>query len=519
MSSPICVVSIPYTARTTFGAPSLARSKGLRFTTVDPYYPHRHPEGASKQLTFTEFFDNAPQRFYSTQTRLNASSSVSPLLRPFPGDESGLGFLYLEPPPPLSCPLPPPPYGWCSGLRDFCRHRAPTRFYLRGHWIGRAWSDEATLSRLVGALIAFKPLYSVLKLASREVIIRTAEKSNIPWREMTKEVLESDVCEVFERIQDPNLVYPDYYLNPFHAYDEGNLSWLVNDILDIGCSVGVSTRYLAEKFPSAQAVEEKLSRPKPIRWVHANGEVTGLSSDSFDLVSLAYVCHECPARAITGLVKEAFRVLRPGGTIALTDNSCGRADGYILEGKELEFYMKKLQRTGDAEDQGDDEVSGLRVAAEAWATFRRQRGLLRRFFLTSSGVPYDVLTSPKAMARRSLWYMSARALASSSMSWSTWHATYPIAWICAWSSRTFVYASHRLAWTAVSSSPAERRSPLLEDPPLVAASAELEVRGTGCSGAPDWRDWPTGSRDDGGQAGGDLGRRWGLLDWRKLEPE
>ncbi|EER95227.1 hypothetical protein BDA96_01G477400 [Sorghum bicolor] len=249
-----------------------------------------------------------------------------------------------------------------------------------------AWSGETPLSRLVGALIAFKPLYSLLKLASREVIIRTAEKSNIPWREMTKEVLESDVYEVFERIQDPNLVYPDYYLNPFHAYDEGNLSWLaaaeaepatmsiakraipdatsieeanqivrgnwlnvieehhvkysgncqVNDILDIGCSVGVSTRYLAEKFPSAQAVgldlspyflavaaqkEEKLLRPNPIRWVHANGEATGLPSDSFDLVSLAYVCHECPARAITGLVKEAFRVLRPGGTIALTDNS------------------------------------------------------------------------------------------------------------------------------------------------------------------------------------------------------
>ena len=33
-------------------------------------------------------------------------------------------------------------------------------------------SGEATMSRLVGALITFKPLYSVLKLASREVIIR-----------------------------------------------------------------------------------------------------------------------------------------------------------------------------------------------------------------------------------------------------------------------------------------------------------------------------------------------------------
>lgn len=248
-----------------------------------------------------------------------------------------------------------------------------------------AWTGETPLSRLVGALIAFKPLYSLMKLASREVVIRTAEKSNIPWREMTKKVLESDVYEVFERIRDPNLVYPDYYLNPFHAYDEGNLSWLaaaeaeaatmsiakraipeaasieeanqivrgnwlnaieehhlkysncqINDILDIGCSVGVSTRYLAEKFPSAKAVgldlspyfiavaaqkEEKLSRQNPIRWVHANGEATGLPSNSFDLVSLAYVCHECPARAITGLVKEAFRLLRPGGTVALTDNS------------------------------------------------------------------------------------------------------------------------------------------------------------------------------------------------------
>jgi hypothetical protein len=43
-SSPICVVSIPYTARTTFGAPSLARSKGLRCVpSVHGEDHHRRP--------------------------------------------------------------------------------------------------------------------------------------------------------------------------------------------------------------------------------------------------------------------------------------------------------------------------------------------------------------------------------------------------------------------------------------------------------------------------------------------
>lgn len=43
---------------------------------------------------------------------------------------------------------------------------------------------------------------------------RTAEKGNIPWREMTKEILESDVYKELESIQNPSLVYPDCgYLN------------------------------------------------------------------------------------------------------------------------------------------------------------------------------------------------------------------------------------------------------------------------------------------------------------------
>ena len=39
------------------------------------------------------------------------------------------------------------------------------------------------------------------------------------------------------------------------------------------------------------------------------------------LVMLILQTHECPQTAIRNLLKEAFRVLRPRGTVALTDNS------------------------------------------------------------------------------------------------------------------------------------------------------------------------------------------------------
>lgn len=112
---------------------------------------------------------------------------------------------------------------------------------------------------------------------------------------------------------------------------------MIRDILDVGCSVGVSTRYLADKYPSAKVTGLDLSpyflavakfkemnsspRENRISWRHANGENTCLPSQSFDLVSVAYVLHECPAIAIVNLVKEAFRLLRPGGTVAFIDNS------------------------------------------------------------------------------------------------------------------------------------------------------------------------------------------------------
>lgn len=49
-------------------------------------------------------------------------------------------------------------------------------------------------------------------------------------------------------------------------------------------------------------------------------------------------------RKIDPHVEEQFASGRLLAAISSRPGQCGRADGYILEGKELEFYMKKLQK-------------------------------------------------------------------------------------------------------------------------------------------------------------------------------
>nr|GMD88580.1 40S ribosomal protein S8-like [Ipomoea batatas] len=49
-------------------------------------------------------------------------------------------------------------------------------------------------------------------------------------------------------------------------------------------------------------------------------------------------------RKLDSHLEEQFSSGRLMACIASRPGQCGRADGYILEGKELEFYMKKIQR-------------------------------------------------------------------------------------------------------------------------------------------------------------------------------
>ena len=46
-------------------------------------------------------------------------------------------------------------------------------------------------------------------------------KQNVEGLERNIETLSKQ----YDKVIDSKLIYPDYYLKPFHAYDDGNLSW------------------------------------------------------------------------------------------------------------------------------------------------------------------------------------------------------------------------------------------------------------------------------------------------------
>ncbi len=246
-----------------------------------------------------------------------------------------------------------------------------------------SWTGGDLLSRFVNLLIQTKPLYKVMKHQARQVIIKTASQNGVDWRQNVQKLESSQVKELLTEVKNPNLTYPSYYNVPFHGYEKGNLSWKpafeaesatqaialriwpkenltweeaqqrlrgsfhqvlgeygpdkVEDILDIGCSVGISTfalhHYYKQKHnpvrtvgldlsPYMLAVAKLRDEGKEIAgWVHGKGEETEFPDDSFDLVTLQFVLHELPRKATKAIFQEAHRLLRPGGCIAIVDNN------------------------------------------------------------------------------------------------------------------------------------------------------------------------------------------------------
>jgi ubiquinone/menaquinone biosynthesis C-methylase UbiE len=119
-----------------------------------------------------------------------------------------------------------------------------------------------------------------------------------------------------------------------------SLSQNTGRMMDIGCSVGASTKFLIEAFPDKTVDAIDLSpyflstakfyhktRASPIfthlheniTYHHMMAEDLSFPSNSYDIVSISYLIHELPTKVAEKVILEAHRVLRPGGTISIVD--------------------------------------------------------------------------------------------------------------------------------------------------------------------------------------------------------
>jgi ubiquinone/menaquinone biosynthesis C-methylase UbiE len=230
-------------------------------------------------------------------------------------------------------------------------------------------------SRLVNSILSIKPLADFAKHQARQMMIKRAEKIGVSWTDEVETLKKLDWQDNLAQVKNTQLTYPDYYLKSFHAYETGNMSWQAafevepvartvhakiwqdtgangdtqlrqsyhdivssnipnqpQTILDIGCSVGMSTFSLQELYPQAEITGLDLSpyflavahyraqqRQAKINWIHAKAESTGLPDASFDLISIFLVCHELPQIPTKQIFAEAKRLLRPNGHLAIMD--------------------------------------------------------------------------------------------------------------------------------------------------------------------------------------------------------
>ena len=111
---------------------------------------------------------------------------------------------------------------------------------------------------------------------------------------------------------------------------------IVRRVLDIGCSLGQGTTALRNNFPHADVTGVDVSAPM-LRYAHKravelgsevhfkqrNVETTGFPDAHFDMVQSVILFHEVPFAATQRMVREMFRVLRPGGTFNIFDFPAG----------------------------------------------------------------------------------------------------------------------------------------------------------------------------------------------------
>ena len=221
---------------------------------------------------------------------------------------------------------------------------------------------------------------SEIKMKARKWFISRAENKGIKWNDYLEKYNDVDTVNLITKLkiesENKDIIYPKYFLKPFHGYDSGNMNWFaamegeastesvsvdywpnvspldsqnwlrnnftqsINnyqnyqpiDILDIGSSFGLGTRFIKKAYPLSKIYGLDLSpyfvtiskyletlNPHDLEFIHANVEDIPFDSETQDLVTAQFLFHEVPKEPSQNILNQVYRVLKPGGTIAILD--------------------------------------------------------------------------------------------------------------------------------------------------------------------------------------------------------
>lgn len=237
--------------------------------------------------------------------------------------------------------------------------------------------------KVMDFLFSIPIFHDILFGVYRKQIVEKSEKMGLPWTEFMDEQWENlpELKRKAEAINNPSVTIPEYYYAPIHAYGDGNLCWesameedlwsklmiaplydnaLDGDVqmrqkwlaitgdavgnveevkkaTDLGCGTGLSMYMLDSKFKSLDKItgvdlstfklavcEDKKDimpegKASKYNLYMAEAENSKVDSATQDLVSLCLVAHESPEWVSKNIFKEAFRILKPGGSFTMLD--------------------------------------------------------------------------------------------------------------------------------------------------------------------------------------------------------
>lgn len=121
------------------------------------------------------------------------------------------------------------------------------------------------------------------------------------------------------------------------------------------CQVAMAnflTEHLQMFLPLYESLKRKgyaikrAAKHKAIKFLHGNAESTSLPDKSFDLVTVMWAFHEAPSTGRDKILKEARRLLSPGGVLAVIDISADyEPSKTMLQGEPyVQEYQQNINR-------------------------------------------------------------------------------------------------------------------------------------------------------------------------------